>query len=78
MDFLMISVPYADRYSGWVEVEQLRASNFQLSKELLLRWFHTYSAAEEIASDGGPPFNANAYKTNIPPFVNHENDHFLD
>ena len=54
---------YADRFSGWVEVERLRTNNFQLTKEVFLRWFRTYGVPEEVASDGGPPFNAHAYKT---------------
>ena len=51
---------YADRFSGWVEVERLRTNNFQLTKEVFLRWFRTYGVQEEVSSDGGPPFNAHA------------------
>ena len=57
-DFLV----YADRFSGWVEVERLSNSTFRQVRQVLLRWFTTYGVPEEIASDGGPPFQSLAYR----------------
>ena len=54
---------YADRFSGWVEVDRLSTNNFRLVRHAFLKWFQTYGVPEEIASDGGPPFNSLAYKT---------------
>ena len=53
---------YADRFSGWVEVERLPSHTFRNVRQTFLRWFRTYGVPEEIATDGGPPFNANDYK----------------
>jgi hypothetical protein len=54
-------VVYADRYTGWVEVAKLVNSTFRTVRKLLLKWFTTYGVPEEIASDGGPPFNSSEY-----------------
>ena len=54
-------IVYADRLSGWTEVERLQKSNLAQVKKCLLRWFSTYGVPEEIASDGGPPYNAAEY-----------------
>lgn len=53
---------YADRYSGWVEVERLASNTFRNVQRTFLRWFATYGVPEEISSDGGPPFNSGDYK----------------
>ena len=53
---------YADRFSGWLEVEKLKNSDFRCVRKSLLRWFQTYGVPEELATDGGPPFNAHDYK----------------
>ena len=53
---------YADRFSGWLEVERLPSSAFRHSKKVLLRYFSTYGVPTEISDDGGPPFNAQEYK----------------
>ena len=52
---------YADRYSGWLEVERLSSSTFRNVRSTLLRWFRTYGVPEEISTDGGPPFQAHEY-----------------
>ena len=52
---------YADRYSGWVEVERLPSTTLINCRKVFLRWFATYGVPEEISSDGGPPFNAAGY-----------------
>ena len=49
---------YADRFSGWVEVERLPNHTFRHVKAPLLRWFATYGVPEHISSDGGPPYNS--------------------
>ena len=54
---------YADRYSGWVEVERLRSNTLQQVRAAFLRWFRTFGVPTEIATDGGPPFNAHEYKS---------------
>lgn len=56
-------VVYADRYSGWIEVEQIPSTAFHYLKPLLLRWFAAYGAPTEVSSDGGPPFNSYEYNT---------------
>ena len=53
---------YADRYSGWVEVERLQSNTLQQVRAAFLRWFRTFGVPTEIATDGGPPFNAHEYK----------------
>ena len=52
---------YADRFSGWVEVERLPTNTFRHVRKSLLRWFATYGVPENISSDGGPPFNSNDF-----------------
>ena len=54
---------YADRFSGWAEVERLSTNTFRAVRQVLLRWFRTYGVPEEMASDGGPPFNSLSYRT---------------
>ena len=53
---------YADRMSGWTEVAKLKNESFKSVKKHFLQWFERYGAPEEIASDGGPPFNGHEYK----------------
>ncbi len=53
---------YADRLSGWLEVERLSTNSFRHVCSALLRWFRTYGVPMELASDGGPPFNSHDYK----------------
>lgn len=53
---------YADRFSGWVEVEHLSTNTFRQVRQVLLRWFRTYGVPDEIATDGGPPFKSLAYE----------------
>lgn len=52
---------YVDRYSGWVEVAQLNNGTIRSIRGALLAWFSTYGVPEEIATDGGPPFNSSDY-----------------
>lgn len=58
-DFLI----YADRYSGWVEVERLSSNVYRNVRRTFLRWFATYGVPEQISTDGGPPYNAGDYKS---------------
>ena len=43
-------------------MEKLCNGSFREVRKSFLRWFRTYGVPEEIASDGGPPFNAYEYK----------------
>ena len=52
---------YVDSYSGWVEVANLTSQNFQAIKRVLLMYFAIFGVPEEIAADGGPPFDSNDY-----------------
>ena len=54
---------YADRYSGWAEVERLTGTSFHHVREAFLRWFMTFGVPEEMAFDGGPPFNSSEFAT---------------
>ena len=49
---------YADRYTGWVEGTSLKSSTFKSVRQCLITWFSTFGVPEEIATDGGPPFNS--------------------
>ena len=53
---------YADRFSGWLEVDKLSSGSFRDVRKSFLRWFSTYGVPEELASDGGPPFNSYEYQ----------------
>ena len=53
---------YADRYSGWLEVERLQNADYRNVHISFLRWFRTYGVPEEIATDGGPPFKSHDYR----------------
>jgi hypothetical protein len=53
---------FADRFSGWLEVERLPTNSFRHAKRVFLRWFRTYGVPAEIATDGGPPFQSYDYK----------------
>lgn len=52
---------YVDRYSGWVEVAHLHNGTIRSIRGALLVWFSTFGVPEEIATDGGPPFNSSDY-----------------
>ena len=52
---------YADRFSGWLEVERLKSNTFRNVHQTLLRWFRTFGVPEELATDGGPPFQSHDY-----------------
>ncbi len=47
---------YADRFSGWLEVERLPNTSFRYVRPVLLRLFSTFEVPEELATDGGSPF----------------------
>ena len=49
----IIFLAYADRFSGWLEVDKLCSGSFRDVRKSFLRWFGTYGVPEEIASDGG-------------------------
>ena len=52
---------YVDAYSGWVEVSNLTSSNAQAIKRVLMMYFAIFGVPEEIATDGGPPFESREY-----------------
>ena len=52
---------YADRFSGWVEVERLPTNTLRHVRKPLLKWFATYGVPEDVSSDGGPPFNSHDF-----------------
>ena len=52
---------YADRFSGWTEVAMLGNQSLKSIKKSFLRWFTTFGVPEEIATDGGPPYNSLEY-----------------
>ena len=52
---------YADRFSGWTEVNKIQSPAFRHVKKNLQSWFKTYGVPEEISSDGGPPYNSKDY-----------------
>jgi len=54
---------YVDAYSGWVEVASLTSTNFQAITKVLLMYFALFGVPEEIAADGGPPFDSHDYTT---------------
>ena len=54
---------YADRYSGWLEVDRLSTNSYRNVRKSLLRWFSTFGVPEELATDGGPPFNSYEYES---------------
>ena len=53
---------YVDAYSGWVEVANLSTTNFRSLKKVFLMYFALFGVPEEIAADGGPPFDSHDYK----------------
>ena len=53
---------YVDAYSGWVEVANLTSTNFRSIKKVFLMYFGMFGVPEEIAADGGPPFDSHDYK----------------
>ena len=54
---------YADRYTGWVEAALLSDKKAPSIIKNLRQWFITYGVPEELASDGGPPYNSMEYST---------------
>ena len=54
---------YADRYTGWVEITLMSSGRAKTICDTLRSWFCTYGAPEEIASDGGPPFESQEFDT---------------
>ncbi len=57
-----VFLAFADRYSGWLEVERLHTNSFKHVRRVFLRWFRTYGVPMEIATDGGSPFQSFEYK----------------
>jgi hypothetical protein len=52
---------YADRLSGWTEVAKIKSPAFKHLRKDLQKWFQTYGIPNQIASDGGPPYNSHEY-----------------
>ena len=52
---------YVDAYSGWVEVAHLTSKNYNAISKVMLMYFATFGVPQEIASDGGPPFDSRDY-----------------
>lgn len=53
---------YVDAYSKWVEVANLTCTNFRSLKKVLLMYFALFGVPEEIAADGGPPFDSHDFR----------------
>lgn len=53
---------YVDAYSGWIEVATLTFSTFEYIKKVLLMYFSIFGIPQELASDGGPPFDSLEYR----------------
>ena len=58
-----VFLAYADRFSGWLEVDKLRNATSREVRKSFLRWFRTYGVPEQLATDGGPPFKSYEYRT---------------
>lgn len=54
---------YADRYTGWVEVARMDNKTAKSSCNVFRNWFVSYGVPEELASDGGPPFDSFELRT---------------
>ena len=54
-------IVYADRFSGWIEVERIPSNTFRYVRQTFLKWFTTFGVPEELSTDGGPPFNSLEY-----------------
>ena len=53
---------YVDAYSGWIEVATVNYSTFEYIKKVLLMYFSIFGVPQELASDGGPPFDSFEYR----------------
>ena len=53
---------YADQYTGWVEATLMQDPSAKTVCTHLRSWLCMYGAPEEIASNGGPPFQSLEYK----------------
>jgi hypothetical protein len=53
---------YADRFTGWTEVEEVPSTSFRDLQKRIVPWFRTYGVPEEISSDGGPPFKSDEFQ----------------
>jgi len=57
-----IYVVYADRFSGWTEVASTKSSsNSKTICDIFRRYFISFGVPEELASDGGPPFQSSEF-----------------
>ena len=52
---------YVDVYSGWIEVANLTSKGSDAIRKTMLMYFATFGVPEQIASDGGPPFDSRDY-----------------
>ena len=52
---------YADRFSGWTEVDKVASTGMTEFEKCVLKWFRTFGVPEEVSADGGPPFNSAEY-----------------
>ena len=52
---------YVDTYSGWIEVANLSSTSFNTINQVLLMYFSTFGVPQELATDGGPPFQSVNY-----------------
>ena len=53
---------YVDAYSGWIEVSTLTYATFNSIKKVLLMYFSIFGVPQELASDGGQPFDSSDYR----------------
>ena len=52
---------FIDCYTGWVEATLVQDATSNKICNHLRAWFCTYSAPDELLSDGGPPFQSHTY-----------------
>ena len=52
---------YADQYSGWLLVAEMKSSMADHVIAVLERWFSKYGICKYIRTDGGPPYNSAAF-----------------
>ena len=49
---------YADRYSGWPLVEELKSTTAEKVIKTFETWMSQYGLCESMRTDGGPPYNS--------------------
>ena len=55
-------IVYVDRFTAWVEIRKCKHTDAVTVCKYLRLWYTTFGIPQEQASDGGPPYDSNAYK----------------